>query len=899
MSPTVLLQRVVPRRETPDWHSWACTVAEMRSSRLAVVVLQIALRDGILPPNHKALSLLPDARSWQQITTVLGEQGHTMDELQHYAHILSGQENTVRIERFLEKDSFLPLFLFKFVLRGVSSVDHLDRMVRYCRKWYTMRRPGTQHWQNSIPLLTVDLTDPGHPLRLILDKCYTLEPRLLPDLAAALALMIRSLTENPGKTAEVLQNYQSQCFNRILGLLRQSNYGSSIKGKIPAAYTWAAVEILLNMSESLDKPCMTSLEGFRAIKEIMASQGRDQKDLRIVPRLAKSWPPYIQPGDGMDETLEAQDNWSRSVLASAFMQENGYSKEEADLALDTLQGMAPDGSPTILQNQIIFPRAGMSLWEASIMATRDSIEAWQRFQNCPKDSGAKPGINEYTAMFQKLVYRDVMPSEKALPGDRGLNFPSSTHNSFTELERLRLRPPSVEELYARMRADGVVLDARLLCLLVPHAPSMDDVRNYVLESDLLPAVKKTLLSWAIWYDEVPEGETEIKQLARVYPTFVATLLRLAEPSADRVLQTVERGMGILRMSTGHAGSFMSFFWPLSLKALARNSRRLGAEPTAHLGAILHTVREIEQAGQASLAVLVQTAKTLRRFSMLHHWTPEHQDYTEVTEGRVAPADIERALDKGLGHGLALATSMLKQTLSGLIVAEQNTQRRLLNHPSSPIERMANRQDPVQATDIEPLIAALIYLREPEEAATVLEWSVKEWMDPEVVDALRFLDEDPGFHDIFCLFRKLAEPVLPVATVSTLRAAVCSADSPFLWPDDEEVEKWFASHIREHQAEGLSSPASAAQRATTRHAGHQALRHQESTDDDEYLAADTSGMAIHPDAPHEMRHGMGKLGPTAFKASNVESAAASRRGGTRSSSRRAHGTANLGLAAGKV
>lgn len=799
VAPNLLLQRVIPRRHTSDWHSWACTVAEMRSSRIAVVALQIALRDSILPPEHQALSLLPDAKRWRK---AIAKQGYTMDDLQHYAYILSGKKASHRVKRFLERDGFLPLFLFKFVLHEVSDIETLELMVRYCRKWYTMPRPGADHWKHSIPLLSIDLRDRNHPLRLVIDKCYTVEPRLLPDVAAALALMIKSLADNHDKSPELIHLDQSRCFNRILSLLRQSNYGSTIKGKTPAAYTWAAVEILLNMSESLGKPCMTSLKGFRAIKEVMASQGRDQRDLRIIPRLAKSWPPYIQPGDGMDETLEAQDNWSRTVLASAFMQENGYSKGEADLALDTLQGMAPDGSPTILQNQIVFPGSNMSLWEASIMATRNSIEAWQRFQNCPSNSDATPGIHEYTAMFQKLVFRDVMPSEKALPGDRGLNFPSSTHNSFTELERLRLRPPSVQELYERMRSDGVVLNTKLLCLLVPHASSLDDVRNYVLDSDLLPKVKNTLLSWAMWNDEVPEGKAEAQQLARLYSNFVATLLRLAEPSADRIFKTVKRGLGILRTSTPTAGSFMSFFWPLALRALGRNSRRLGAEPIAHLGAILHTVREIEQAGQTSLDVLTETARTLQRFTMMHRvWAADHESDDPGQMGPVTPTEIEGALNKGLRHGLALATSMLKYSLSESIAKEQRTQGLLASHPNSPIERMVNRQDPVQAADVEPLIRALIYLHDPDEAATLLVWAVQEWMDPEVVDALRFLDEDPGFHGIFCLFRKLAEPVLPLETVSKLRSMVTSPDSPFLWPGDAEVEKWFSHYVGAWEAEG--------------------------------------------------------------------------------------------------
>ncbi|KAK0384394.1 hypothetical protein NLU13_7943 [Sarocladium strictum] len=756
------------------------------------------------------MPLLPDNRTWQEITVYLEKQGHSIDRLKSYAYILSAQSNKDRIRRFLERDEFKPMFLFGFLLRcGVDTVENLEELIRYCRRWYTLRRDGPHPWQTSVPLLTVDFNDHGHPLRLLIENSYRLDPRRLPDIAEMMASMLGRLSKDRDLSDERVEMRQSRIFNQVLCLFPQSNYGVYPQRKLPSAYTWAAVEVLLSMSASLERPCSTSLKGFRAIKEVMASQTRDQKDMRIIPRLSNSWPPYLLPSDGMDEVAEPDENWSRTVLASAFMQENGYSKEEADLALDILQGMAPNGSPTIHQHETIARAGGMRLWEASIMATRDSVEAWQIFQRCPGDPAARPTIREYTAMFQKLLYRDVRPSEKAFPGDRNLNFPSSSYNSFTELERLRLEPPTVDQLYTRMRSDNVALSSKCLRLLVRHAHSPEDVSNYILESTLPEEMKKAFLTWEAWDARRFSGRRASEIAAKTFPVFAMSVIRLNSPTAHRICEIVSRAVDVLQMAGTDAQRHMAGFWPFAMRALGQSSVRLRANPEQHLRAILQTARLIEDAGQMSLATFVKFANTVRRFAsaqlnglsdnssmpntLLDFYDPDIRAMQYETKmlgdgGRQVDAtSIDDSMDQGLASGLALATSALKRNYVTLVQKEQHAQALHGEHSVPPLERMVNRQDPVQAEQVRSLILALAHLGDFEEAARVLGWALTEWMETDVVDALRYLDDDAGFHPVLCLFRTLVEPMLPTDTAQDLRALVTSERSPFRWPSSNELD----------------------------------------------------------------------------------------------------------------
>lgn len=234
----------------------------------------------------------------------------------------------------------------------------------------------------------------------------------------------------------------------------------------------------------------------------------------------------------------------------------------------------------------------------------------------------------------------------------------------------------------------------------------------------------------------------------------------------------------------------------------------------------------------SLPTFVQLATILRKFtvsesaesphlpdSLLDFYDPRHRElsprksFIESDEVQGAAA-IDDATRKGLVTGLALAASMLKHHWSHMVITEQRTQSRIQHYSVSPLEQMANRQDPVQAEHVESVLSALINLGEFEEAARVLEWSVTQWMDPDVVDALRYLDEDPGHHGAICLFRKLAEPMLPKETVQDLWTLISSSKSPFRWPSDQEVDHWFSSNMTDQQAQLLR---------VLRHVKHRSLR----------------------------------------------------------------------------
>lgn len=824
LSTVLLLRKLVVNHGSSDWHSWVRTVAKLQSDRLSVIVLQLMIRDNMLPRPVRDPTSLPlhDADSWQKLLTRLGDRGYTIEKLESYAYILSANSNAKRIERFLEGDDFKPLFVFCFLLHcGVNSTEQLADLIKYCRHWYTQKRPGPRSWHFGVPLLSTDFKDKGHALRLLIKACYMLDPRLLPNVALMVGSMLKGQAEGDEPNNPVLHLRQSRIYNQALNAFRQSEYGVHPQRKIASAYTWAALEILLNTSASLQRPCTTSLTGFRAIKETMASQARDQKDLRIVPRQAQSWPPYILPGDGMDEGAEPEENWSRTVLASAFMQANGYSKEETDLALDVLQGMAPNGSPTVHQNETIPRIGGMRLWEASIMATRDSVEAWQIFQVCPGNPDAKPTMHEYIAMFQKLLYRTVQPGEKALPGDKNLNFPSTSYKNYTELERLRLQPPTVEELYARLKSDGLTASLKCVRLLVSYASSVKEATGYILDGNLPNYAKRMCLDWNKWPSESLKSKLVSKAAVQLFPTFSMTLMRVTRPTAGRIRQIVERAVDILQSVGPQGPRHMAGLWPYAFQILGMERSEFKDDPQEHLAALLHTARMVEDAGQMSLAPFLRMADSLRTFAAIHVerllkdcsqpptallglYDPETRDtlhasqYSDTLKAMGA-GEMDRVLRKDFGSALVLATSILKRNWTRLVEVEAQNRALLGDDPVAPIERFANRHDPIQAEQVHSLVAALLQLGDFRTAAEVLEWAVVQWTEPDLVEALRYLDDDPGFHETLCLFRKYAEPMLPAATVWQLRALITSDGSPFRWPSAEDVERHFSVGAREDEA----------------------------------------------------------------------------------------------------
>ena len=85
------------------------------------------------------------------------------------------------------------------------------------------------------------------------------------------------------------------------------------------------------------------------------------------------------------------------------------------------------------------------------------------------------------------------------------------------------------------------------------------------------------------------------------------------------------------------------------------------------------------------------------------------------------------------------------------------------------------------------------LGEFEQMDEALSWALREWAQEDVIEALEDLDECPPHADYtkaLCLYRALAEPMLPPERVESLRQAVVDTGLPWAWPDTETVEGFF-------------------------------------------------------------------------------------------------------------
>ncbi|KAK5995671.1 hypothetical protein PT974_04088 [Cladobotryum mycophilum] len=391
-SPNILLKKILEPQH--DLQFWRRQVAMARSKRLPIILLQMLIRreESQLQGQKPLLRLLPTPREWQEVLSIVRGNGHTLEDLEHYLYILQGKTDDERCERLLERDSATPTFILNFLIRQystISQVTTLSSLIDYCRKLSKNSNGGdTRVGQNgqSFAAYEIKAMTPAEfilTMGLLAHHCQCLEPRLILKLAGVAVEYIESMATLPIVPDKI---YRSQCaiFNNTLKLLQPQPRSRPAQRSSPNSFFWEAQRILLAMSAGMERPLLVDRGGFQAIRHVLSSLPKNQTEIHSSLRHASTWPPYLQPGDGIDEVADPEDSWSRSVRAGILMQEAGFSKEEQDDALDVLLGMATDGTPTIQQRTTIAQERNLSIWEASIRATRNAHEAWDRFRNPQK-----------------------------------------------------------------------------------------------------------------------------------------------------------------------------------------------------------------------------------------------------------------------------------------------------------------------------------------------------------------------------------------------------------------------------------------------------------------------------------------------------------------------------------
>ncbi|KHO01008.1 uncharacterized protein MAM_00009 [Metarhizium album ARSEF 1941] len=826
MSSRRLLEKVLGGNPFADL--WRKRIAKSRVIRLPILVLQEALRQQEIQSasNSTLLKLLPTPKEYRIMLRHPFLAGHTPKAIERYVYILRGRNDDERCERYMEDPTSIPLFIFHFLVRqssGISDAVTLQRMIESSRAYYENERARSVVLENSRQdtrdrpekMLDTKQTNFSLTMQLLVHHCHRLEPRFVVKLADSAARYIENISISATGGIKV---YITQCdlFNECLQILRPQSRFQMAQRATPNAYFWEAQRILLSMSAGLSKPLLVDRAGFRAIREVLSGQPKNHAEVYSAARHAPSWPPYLQPGHGMDERTEPEDNWSRAVSAGMLMQEAGFAKEEADDAVDILQGMKQDGSPTIQQRAMISKRRIIGVWEASIRATRNAEEAWDRFRNPPKH-GMKPGLEHYSAMFEKLVLREVEPDGRISPGDKALNFSTQHEANLTEFERARLRPPSISELYQRMRLHGIQPDGPCLRILVANAASLEIAHQYLRDSPDKSQIIRNLTA------EEPDAVGLRMVPIALFAAYLQACLRVEGRHAGNQLKRV------IRLAESRLGNrqcrWAPFIWGNILKELSQHHHALRISLHQQFALMLRVTDTIERVDGLHLSTFAQFHKGVRKAvrRQLHNLLSEDVDTDSFAkspfaqalfhQARVASVDSthprqslvhgepggEDSSSTTAGAALALVQEIrtrIKYMFWTLARKERHTQAYLDGCRVAPLDAMNTRRDVARSDHAHDYMLTLGYLGDFEEMGRLLEWLVQQWGQFNVVSAMNEMDEAPphaNFFETLCVFRLVAEPILGNDRVSSLLHVVADSGLNWTWPDDEAVKAYAEVH----------------------------------------------------------------------------------------------------------
>ena len=811
-----------------DGGHWRRKVATARTTRLVVVLLQNVIR-------QSGAELFPEERELQDVLPVEDELAATSshpalialgrDALDFYAYILRGKSDNERCQRFLEQRTLTPMFMFNFLVRPSAQITKatiLHELIGACRTNYTSpRSPNGKHDGDEEHLKTEKALRQSHAnftvtMRLLVQHCLRLEPRLVINLAEEASQYIRSVADHEGEEKRLFV-MQCESLNESLKLFRPQPGLQAVQRALPNAYLWAAQSTLLSMSASLKKPLLVDHGGFRAIRDVLAGQPKNAVEVHSSTRHAPSWPPYLQPGDGMDERTDPEDNWSRAVSAGMLMQEAGFAMTDRDHAVDVLQGMSLDGTPTIQQRSALGRGRSVSIWEASIKATRNAQEAWVRFKT-PPDSSLRAGPGEYAAMLTKLIMREADSNSGLQPGDKALSFPTQSEANLAEFEIARLRPPSVAELYQQMRLGGIVPEGSCLRILMANASSLETLHEYLRDSPLDDRLVRALES------DDPDRSLVVKVPPSIVSVYAGALLHVDGKRRGNVLM---RAIRLTELRFGNENSrWGAHTWGVILKGLAQHHKKLRLSLAEQLETIFHVVELITSSQGTRVSMFTQLNKCVRKIaarelqavvdlegsSEIPMWEAQQASGHDDDGGHSMPNHDNNHISSG--HLLLKNATIRMKTMFYALVQQELDLQHLLGQPNiPPLERMDSRRDAVRADHAYEYMLALAYMGEFDEMARTLQWLIGEWSGPDVVSALNELDEPPAyadFSDTLCLFRLVAEPMLPSDSVISLQRATESLRLEWTWPGDQTVQAYADMHA--------DAPMNALRRAVERSVG---------------------------------------------------------------------------------
>ena len=801
ISPNLLFKKVLPN--VADSEPLKRIAASARSNRLPIVLVQLHLRHQRAWLPSDISDSLPDQAEWEKTLRTLEVHGHSLDDLDHYLWILRGKSDEQQRKRFFSSKRTKPLFLANYLSRPSAimfSASTLDGLIDYYRDHFSSSSLSWEETHASEIGLRLTRVEACNTLVASLaGHSHRVDARYCVKVADFASKLIKRQAEGPWPKEEI---YWRQCsiFNASLKALRPRppKYGP-ITRAFPNGYIWESQKSLLSFSAGFEKPLQLDAEAFRSIRETLAGQAKSHEEMHNSLRQADTWPPYLRPGDGVDEQTEPEENWSRTVQAGMMMQEAGFGLHEHDDALNVLQGMGTDGTPTIQQRVLTRGKREVDLWEASIQATRNTWEAWSNFQR-PPSRGMEHTSRHYAVMFQKLFLRDSRGNSEALPGDKALNFPTKAEVNLTEHEKARLRPPTVEQLYRQMLSSGIRPTGHCLLVLIANASSVEVADGYLRDSDLDPAAVHSLTT-----------DTTQLQAFRLSPALLAayvTVCAQASNVAKRPWTQLRRAMQITNVCQESYPHFQTgSMWGLVLKNMSQRHAGLGVSLAYQLDALRSIVEQTRRAGRIGLTTFIQFAKCLRKIARRELDTLlKDLASNDAGKSNYMTALYDRSLSdetsstdedetngsKSVVLSFLKAAKLLKTEFLHMSKAEQSTLDALQAYEVPTNQVMTSRSDPVRPGHAHEYMLTLAYLGEFKEMGKFLGWLVRQWGDPRYVAAWQgtgMQTTEADFVDTMCAFRLLGEPMLKASAVASVQDSLRSSGLEWPWPDDDVLDAY--------------------------------------------------------------------------------------------------------------
>ncbi|EGX96664.1 prefoldin subunit 3 [Cordyceps militaris CM01] len=800
------LTKILEREKSVE--PWELAAAQSRDNSIPIILAHLILKNRAAEEtaDGKQLSeLLPsETEMGQRIEAINQKRQLEQDTLRSCAHILSGKNDDQRCQRLLEYDGQVPVHVLLFLLRRDSALRDISTLRSLIERY---KVDGILLLKSPYPGSVARGPNYLKILSLLEKHIARTEPRLLVNLAEAVSSHMTQYVE----TGDSAKRYVKCCrlFNNILQIFQPES--NSLVKQLPVAnaYFWECQRILLTMSETFERPLQVNGDGFRTIRNTLAGMPKNEAEKHSALLHAPSWPPYLTPGDGMDEITDPEANWSRTVEAGMLMQEAGFAKSEADDSLDILKGMAPNGTPTIQQRTLAGSHRTISTWEASIRATRDAHEAWARFNDDPSQ-GATAGVNEYAAMFEKLTLREVAPTSKLLPGDKAQNFPAYRAANLADIEWAKSRPPSVEELYSQMRQADIIPSGHCLFILVSNAPDLNTAHRYLETAAELDPDISSLISPKI----------ERSALRRVgMGLFSAYINMLARRDDLSGWENLQRAISLAEARLGNKRSrWASLIWGAILKGASRHHSALRMSQSDQVELIMAIAKRIDRGNRLNLANFAELNKSLRKLIRydLRSLVSDLQQSENSTlmssskqplralyeaafdnEGRVKAADEYGERAPPMPGTLKSLMEYIKSEFAKMQARERSYQAAARDNYISPLDRMLSRNDVVRSEHALEYMMTLGYAGEFDEMKKLLLFLIHEWGQADLVQDLVALDELPpstDFSELLCVFRLLGEPMLGGPVVAEeAQDAIVETGLPWTWPDTAAVDAYMQMH----------------------------------------------------------------------------------------------------------